>query len=248
MNLTRTWFARRPAQERFEKLARVCVMQFFPGLGRQRFDSPLQAAGNAILAALWHRMPVEGSQTLNALPFQGYTAEVRGDGLYYGGARGLEFMLDLMVKPGARTAKALNPTTQAGLLQRGLTMLRTANGLRGSWLADAVPLFPEVLVPTRTVPQFEVTPMLRKVAARRVGVELENLDHAVGIDQYLPQLFNEFVREPHSSRNNTSGFLLPAVFTTKRNGIFTEDFTDLLGVKTFNPTLIAASAMLKAGQ
>jgi hypothetical protein len=236
MNLTRTWFARRPAQDRFEKLGRVCILQFFPGLGRQRFDSPLQAAGNAILAGLWHQMATEGSRTLNSLPFRGYTAEVRGDGLYYGGSRGCEFVLDLMVKPGARTAKALNPDTQAGLLQRGLTMLRAANGVKGSWLAEAVPMFPEIMVASPTRPEFEVTPMLRKIAARRLGVELENLDQAVGIDQYLPQLFAEFVREPHSEKNDTSAYLIPAVFTSKHTGIFTEDFRDLLGVKTFNPT------------
>lgn len=236
MNLIRTWFARRPAQARFEKLGRVCVMQFFPGLGRQRFDNPLQNAGHAILAALWHQLKTDGNRTINTLPFRGYTADVRGDGLHYGGARGCEFVLDLMVRPGVRHAQSLDPNKQAGLLQRGLTMLRAANALKGSWLADAVPVFPEVLVASTTQPEFEATPAFRKVAAQKLGVEVEHLDEAIGVEQYLPQLFESFVRAPRTEKNPTGSYLIPAIFTTKRTGIFMEDFTDLLGVRTLNPT------------
>lgn len=236
MNLVRNWFARRPKQDRFEKLSHVVVFQFFPGLGRKRFDSPLQAAGNAVMACLWHRLEDQGERgQLNTLPFRGYTAEVRGDGLYYGGARGCEFVLDLMIRPGVRNARALNVPRQNDLLQRGLTMMKHANALRGSYTAEPVPLFPEVLAAVTSEPEFEVTPLLRRVAARRLNVAEDKLDEAIAVDQYLPQLFGEFVRAPHSERNPTASWLIPAVFTTKHNGIFMEDFTDLLGVDTFNP-------------
>ncbi len=41
MNLVRTWFARRPAQDRFEKMGHVCIFQFFPGLHAFHQAQPL---------------------------------------------------------------------------------------------------------------------------------------------------------------------------------------------------------------
>jgi len=233
--LMRTWYARRPAAARFEDLQRIVMMQFFPGLGRTRFDKPVQPAGNAILACLWHRLEQRGNATLNTLPFRGFTAEVRGDGLHYGGSRGAEFVLDLMIKPGASNGKAVHPERQAGLMQRGLTMLKAANALRGDWQASPVPLFPEVLTVSASRPEFVVTPMLRRIAARRLNTTEAQLDAAPAVEQYLPMLFNEFVREPRSERNDTGSFLIPQVFTNSHSGVFIEDYTDLLGVETFNP-------------
>ncbi len=236
MNLIRTWFARRPKHERFEKMANVVILQFFPGLGRKRFDTPLQAAGNSVLACLWHQLEPRGERgDLNTLPFRGYTAEVRGDGLYYGGARGCEFVLDLMIRPGVNNGRSIHPERQGGLLQRGLTMMRYANNLRGSFVADAIATFPEVLAAVTQQPQFEVTPALRRVAAMKLNTTEDKLDEAIGVDQYLPQLFESLVRAPHSERNPTASWLIPAIFTTKHNGIFMEDFSDMLGVDTFNP-------------
>lgn len=229
MNLVRTWFARRPETYRYEKLANVCMLQFHPGLGRERYDSPIQPAGNMILMALWHRL-VETTDKglLNVLDFRGYTAEVRGDGLHYGGSRGCEFILDGRIRPGVPNAKAMNPERQGGLLKRYLGLVHAANRLRGSFVADAVPLFPEVLAVFNASPEFEVTPMLRRVAARRLGCEEGKLDEAVAVDQYLPQLFAEFVREPRTAKNPTGLWLLPAIFTTRHQGIFMEDVSDML--------------------
>lgn len=244
------WFRSQKNDAQYEARQRLAVVQFFPGNGLVRFESPIQPFGIGVLALLCYRLVQQGTRLLHETVFRGFTGFAHSDGsVEYGGERGCEFNYDLSRRPmpGAR-GRVMDLDRLSGLIIRGLGMDRAVDRhVSETYRLPIKPEMPRILLGfgSGLVPEFVDTEGLRRLAARRMGCTIKQLEKKCGrvsLLDYLRQLYQELVIEPGEGGNTTGCYLLPAEVCDRAStaAVF-EDYTELLGVQTWNPARDAAN-------
>lgn len=235
------WYRQRKADGEFNKRTGLCVVSYFPGAGKSRFDTPIQAVGIAIMGVLWYRLKQAGTRLLRTMPFRGYTAEMRSDGTaVYGGDRGVEFSYDLGARPvpNAR-GRVLDVNKHDGLILRGMTMDKAVDRVVARpWELPIMPEFPGILAGFSAIPEFCESPALLAMACRRLKCSPKELANNPMRDQYLHTIFRDSALSPEHPDNHTGGYLFPVDLLAGHDlstYAFYEDYRHLLGVKTWNP-------------
>jgi hypothetical protein len=235
------WYRQRKADGEFNKRTGLCVVNFFPGAGKARFDTPIQAIGIGIMGVLWYRLKQAGTQLLRTMPFRGYTADMRSDGTaVYGGDRGVEFSYDLGARPvpNAR-GRVLDVNKHDGLILRGMTMDKAVDRVVAKpWELPIMPAFPGILAGFSAIPEFCESPALLAMACKRLNCSPKELAKNPLREQYLHTIFRDSALAPEHADNHTGGYLFPVDLLVGQDlgcCAFYEDYRRLLGVTTWNP-------------
>lgn len=249
------WYRSQKTPGQHEARHSMAVVQFFPGNAKARFESPIQSFGIGILALLCYRFVQQGTRLMHETVFRGFTGFAHSDGsVEYGGERGCEFSYDLNRRPmpGAR-GKIMDLHKLSGLIVRGLGMDKaTERHVNETYKLPIKPEMPRILLGfgRGMVPEYAPTEGLQRIAARRMGCTVKQLDKKCGrisLDAYLEQLYHELVIQPDHEMNTTGCTLVPAeICDHASSAAVFEDYSALLGVQTWNPARDVANPALLA--
>jgi hypothetical protein len=178
------------------------------------------------------------------MPIRGFRAQACSDGsVRYGGDAGCLFLYDGALIGRARAggraiSAARNPTLVETVLRLDRACKRHVDR-RG--VLPRVPRLPRILLgfaPSEP-PQIEDSPALRQLAARELRIPVGRLgaNGSVLLDRLLRDIWERHLISPSAPSNPTGKWLVDAeLYTHARQALeIFEDFTDLVGVRTWNP-------------
>lgn len=178
------------------------------------------------------------------MPLRGFRARAYRDGsVRYGGEAGCSFCFDgsLSPRPNAQ-GHALSATRSPGLVDLLLRLDQTCKvRIRGGHSIGSIPQLPRILLgfaPDQP-PEFEDSIALRRKAARRLGITVEQLaiNEPVLQDRLLRDVWQRQLIAPRTANNPTDVLLVDAELCTQagRSLVIYEDFRGLVGVDVWNP-------------
>jgi len=165
----------------YPELADVYAITFLPGRGVSHFGNGLlRRIGSTLMVVLSYEEPRPAKPDRFTMPLRGFRAQAYRDGsVRYGGEAGCSFCFDgsLSPRPNAK-GQSLSATRSPGLVE---VLLRLDHAckvrIRGGHSMGSIPQLPRILLgfaPDQP-PEFEDSIALRRKAARRLGITVEQL-------------------------------------------------------------------------
>ncbi|WP_254510222.1 hypothetical protein [Anatilimnocola floriformis] len=243
--LVSQYFAQRLPADRWEAMRGCIGITFRPGGFKDDFaQKSILPAGTATMFQLHYEVQANhaGEPRLR-IPI----VAIRGCDLPTGGVcydeQSARLRVDLSYRPhvGARGC-VIDPERNPSLLDTALRIdkaCQRAVAMRRRLQRNF--LYPRVLLSftKELLPTYRDTPALRQLAARRLQVPVRRLgsNGELLLDRLLRETWDQAVLPPTHPRNWTETYLVPADLCPNSYGFFRiyEDFTDLLGVPTWNP-------------
>lgn len=216
------------------------AVTFRPGGHADSFeDKVIRRAGVAVMLTLNYDVNSDGA----SIPVCAYGASTGANGDVRRGSSDLRLRLDLRRRPqpGAR-GRTIDPARNPSLLETALRMDQRCQTLlrSGRDPADCIQM-PRVLLgfAAQCAPAFEDTLALRQRAACKLGISIRKLGQngVLLLQKLLRDVWEESLIQPAARGNATGNLLVDAqLCPSARNflNVF-EDFSDLLGVPTWNP-------------
>ena len=156
------------------------------------------------------------------MPLRGFRAQAYRDAsVRYGGEAGCSFSFDgsLSPRPNAK-GQALSATSSPGLVDLLLRLDQTCKvRIRGGHSIGSIPQLPRILLgfaPDQP-PEFENSIVLRRKAARRLGMTVEQLamNDPVLQERLLLDVWQRQLMAPHTANNPTDLLLVDAELCTQ---------------------------------
>jgi hypothetical protein len=231
--------------QQYPELADVYAVTFLPGRGVSHFGNGLlRRTGSTLMVALSYEEPRLAKPDRFTMPFRGFRARAYRDGsVRYGGEAGCSFHFDgsLSPRPNAK-GQALSATRSPGLVDLLLRLDQACKvRIQGGHSIGRIPQLPRILLgfaPDQP-PEFEDSIALRRKAARRLGVTLEQLamNDPVLQERLLRDVWQRQLIAPHTLNNPTDVLLVDAELCTQAGHslMIYEDFRGLVGVDVWNP-------------
>ena len=229
----------------YPELAEVYAITFLPGRGVSHFGNGLlRRIGSTLMVVLSYDEPRPAKPDRLTMPLRGFRAQACRDGsVRYGGEAGCSFCFDgsLSPRPNAK-GQALSATRSGGLVDLLLRLNQACKvRIRGGHLIGRIPQLPRILLgfaPDQP-PQFEDSIILRRNAARRLGITVEQLamNDPVLQERLLHDVWERQLMAPHTVNNPTDLLLVDAELCTQAGHslMIYEDFRGLVGVDVWNP-------------
>jgi len=229
----------------YPELADVYAITFLPGRGVSHFGNGLlRRIGSTLMVVLSYEEPRAAKPDRFRMPLRGFRAQAHRDGsVRYGGEAGCTFCFDGSLSPRPNTkGQALSATRSPGLVELLLRLNQACKvRIRGGHSMGSIPQLPRILLgfaPDQP-PQFEDSIVLRRKAARRLGVTVEQLamNDPVLQERLLRDVWERQLIAPHTANNPTDLLLVDAELCTQagRSLMIYEDFRSLVGVDVWNP-------------
>jgi hypothetical protein len=230
---------RRPETD-WAEMSDLAAITFRPGDSTSTFtDKTLRPLGTAVTVVVTYE---NGGAELS---ISGYRARLGTHGLTsYGRDGDREFCHDGRQPlngrglPSRLSAK-YNPTLVELLLRADVACWQSRGNQRK---LPATPQMPRILLgfSPQQPPEFEITPALRLLAARKAGIRLQKLDSnpELLVDRLLQDTWEEQLSFPGSAGNPTDLLLVDADICTQAHRALRafEDFRRLIGANTWNPS------------
>ncbi len=229
----------------YPELADVYAVTFLPGRSVSHFGGGLlRRIGSTLMVVLSYEEPRSAKADRFTMPLRGFRAQACRDGsVRYGGEAGCSFCFDgsLSPRPNA-TGRALSATRSSDLVEMLLRLNQACRvRIRGGHSIGSCPLLPRILLgfaPDQP-PEFEDSIVLRRKAARRLGIMVEQLamNEPVLQERLLHDVWQRQLIAPHTVNNPTDLLLVDAELCTQagRSLMIFEDFHGLVGVDVWNP-------------
>jgi hypothetical protein len=229
----------------YPELADVYAVTFLPSRGVSHFGNGLlRRIGSTLMVVLSYEEARPTKPDRFTMPLRGFRAQAYRDGsVRYGGEAGCSFCFDgsLSPRPNAK-GQALSATRSPGLVDLLLRLDQACKvRIRGGHSMGSIPQLPRILLgfaPDQP-PEFEDSIALRRKAARRLGITLEQLgkNDPVLREPLLRHVWQRQLIAPHTANNPTDVLLVDAELCTQagRSLMIYEDFRGLVGVDVWNP-------------
>ncbi|MDZ4818938.1 MAG: hypothetical protein SGJ20_08205 [Planctomycetota bacterium] len=228
-------------ESRRPELEDVFAITFRPGDKTSSFDGrTLRRLGSTVMIVLScnRDLRVENHWSL---PIRGFRARAHHDGAVEYGSAIFSHDGALSPRPNAKRS-AINALRNPSLCRLLIKMDRACKRqVSRHTRLPQIPQFPRIWLgfSPSDPPVFEDTPALRRVAARELGISEERLgtNSKVLLDLLLQDLWERNLMLPGNPENSTGQILVDAEFCTQTHGLLQvhEDFSQLLGVATWNP-------------
>ncbi len=228
-------------EKKFDAMNRVMAITWRPGDQTSNFiGKALRPVGTAVLILLRYVTLFGERQPQRRMPLHGFRATYRQDNtLAYSDL----FAYDAKRRPevGAK-GRVIDPVRNPTMLDTTLLMHREClKFVDDTYQLPPVPMMPRVLLayPHNHLPPFEETPALRQIVADRLDIRVGRLHTKQ--PELLRRMFlvawEESILMPGQGINDTDYALIDAELVTKPEGVLRvyEDFSKLLGVRTWNP-------------
>jgi len=236
------YFAQRTAPCDVSALSNCSAVTYRPGGYTGSFkDRTILPVGTSTKFVLsYDTVPSDSDKPKAAIPFKGYRAIVRRNGLvdYESGGSCLHLDLSRRPRPGVG-GRVFDPERNPSLLDTALRMdkaCQLAVASRRRLPREAVT--PRTLLefaPSK-LPTFQDTPFLRTLAAESLGVSVQQLGSNGGVllNRLLRDVWEQAIIRPSDSNGAVR---LDARLCPGATGFLRayEDFSQLLGVPTWNP-------------
>lgn len=234
------YYRQRLSASELGQLKDYCAVTFRPGGHADSFEGKgVRRTGQAVMLTLGYDAGSDGP----TIPVHAYGSTTGSVGDVRRGERDLRLCLDLRRRPqvGAR-GRVIDPARNPSLLETALRMDQRCQVLLRSGRAPADCLrMPRVLLgfAAQRPPAFEDTVALRHRAARKLGISFHRLGQNgdVLLDKLLRDVWDESLVSPHAPENLTGNLLVDRELCPSARGFLNvfEDFSELLGVPTWNP-------------
>lgn len=227
----------------YPELADVYAITFLPGRGVSHFGNGLlRRIGSTLMVVLSYEEPRPAKPDRLTMPLRGFRGQAYRDGsVRYGGEAGCSFCFEgsLSPRPNAK-GQALSATRSPGLVDLRLDQACKVR-IRGGHSMGSIPQLPRILLgfaPDQP-PEFEDSIVLRRKAARRLGITVEQLamNDPVLQERLLRDVWERQLIAPHTGNNPTDVLLVDAELCTQGGSslMIYEDFRGLVGVDVWNP-------------
>jgi hypothetical protein len=241
------------SQEQHDELRSVFAITYLPGNRTNNFlNQALRPLGMAALVCLSYGGDEHG--TARSMPIRGVKAELSADGtVSYCAHQSALFLHDAARAPSSKSRNLpLNPGRNLSLTSLAQRVDRACERqLRRVSRLPSVPMLPRIWLgfPPASPPTFEDTPALRELAARELNRPVDQLGaNGEGLLQrYLHDLWERQIRWPNADpANPTASLLIDAELCTQARTALRayEDFSELLGVASWNPARKSAPQFL----
>ncbi len=229
-----------------EKLLRLAAITWRPGDNTGHFlGKALRPVGAAVLCIQHYAYHTYGrGENVRIdpnVPLLGFRARAHADGSIDYDESVFQYDAKRRTYPGAR-GRVIDPERNPSLLNLSMAMHRAV--MRNSHETHRLPIkptFPRVMLAFAPddVPTYEETPALQHLAARRLGIPVGRLGtkDPLLLERLLHDLWEEQLRAVDAPGNDTGYVLVDAEFCSHARKALRvyEDFSQLLGVVTWNP-------------
>lgn len=210
----------------------------YTGSFKGRTILPIGTATKFVLS--YDETPTNGDKSKATIPFKGYRAIVRRNGLidYESGGPCLHLDLSRRPRPGVG-GRVFDPERNPSLLDTALRMDKACKlAVASRRRLPGEPITPRTLLEfaASKLPPFQDTPFLRTLAAESLGIPVQQLGSNGGVllSRLLHDVWEQAIMRPSDSNG---AVMLDARLCPGATGFLRayEDFSQLLGAPTWNP-------------
>jgi hypothetical protein len=236
------YFAQRSALSDVSALSNWLAVTYRPGGYTGSFKGrtilPVGSATKFVLS--YDETPTNRDKPKATIPFKGYRAIVRRNGLidYESGGPCLHLDLSRRPRPGVG-GRVFDPERNPSLLDTALRMDKACKlAVASRRRLPGEPITPRTLLEfaASNLPPFQDTPFLRTLTAESLGVAVQELgaNGEVLLSRLLHDVWEQAIVRPSDSNG---AVMLDARLCPGASGFLRayEDFSQLLGVPTWNP-------------